>query len=230
MNKTKIEYCDYTWNPITGCLRGCEYCYARKLARGRLRNLYLSNPEVAPGCDANDPFAPRYWEERLPQPRTVSRPSKIFAIDMGELFGPWLPKYWTRSVLGEIAYLKRHTFLLLTKQPYVAAGYELPHNVWVGVSIEDSGDECIMRLANFSHVRARVRFISYEPLLGPIAFIPHWADWIIIGAMTGRGAIKPDPIWVEDLIGMADEVGLPVFLKDNLGWPEVRREWPSEER
>ena len=104
MQKTQIEWVKnpdgtqgYTWNPITGCLNGCEYCYARKLANGRLRARYLANPDVAPGCDPADPFAPRYWPNRRYEPLLRATPSGIFAVDMGDLFGPWLPARWTKT-------------------------------------------------------------------------------------------------------------------------------------
>jgi len=232
MNKVSesIGWADYTSNPVTGCTRGCSYCYARRLARGRLRKLYLSNPNVAPGCDPNDPFSPRFWFDRLDQPLQQRKASKIFMVDMGDLWDPHVPYWWIDDVLAIAAMCPQHTFQFLTKQPGRASRFKFPPNAWVGVTIEGNLDECLERSARFSWVDANVRFISYEPLLGPIAFIPGWADWIIVGAMTGRGAIEPDPAWVEDLIGLADEAGIPVFLKDNLGWPEVRREWPSEER
>jgi protein gp37 len=76
-------------------------------------------------------------------------------------------------------------------------------------------------------VEAPVRFVSFEPLTGPTINIPGWADWIIIGAMTGPGAIKPKPQWVQGLMDEADKNSVPVFLKDNLHWPEVRQEWPK---
>lgn len=230
MNKTSIEYCDYTSNPVTGCTKGCSYCYARRLARGRLKKLYLSNPNVAPGCDPNDPFSPRLWPDRLREPLKQHKASKIFMVDMGDLWDPHIPDFWIDGVLAIADLCQWHTFQFLTKQSGRAARFKFPSNAWVGITIEDNRDECLERSARFSWADARVRFISYEPLLGPIASIPGWADWIIIGAMTGRGAIKPDPVWVEDLIGMADEVGMPVFLKDNLDWlPRwlLRQEFPK---
>ena len=95
------------------------------------------------------------------------------------------------------------------------------------MTLTDSSQEGQRRTACLRHVQAAVRFISYEPLLGPINYIPGWVERIIIGAMTGLDAVKPQREWVAALINAADAASIPVFLKDNLGWPEVRREWPN---
>ena len=229
MNKTKIEYADYSSNPVTGCTKGCSYCYARRLANGRMKTLYLSNPNVAPGCDPNDPFSPRFWPERVIQPFKVKKPAKIFHVDMGDLFDSHIPDAWLGAclVLGYLAHW--HTFIYLTKQIQRAAKFTFPPNAWVGITVDGYSTENWQRQARMAQLTATVRFISYEPLLSPIPNIPTWADWIIIGAMTGPGAIKPDPAWVEDLIGTADEMEIPVFLKDNLGWPVKRQEFPRRD-
>ncbi len=226
MNRTKIEWTDYTYNPITGCTKRCAYCYAHRLARGRLRKLYLANSDVAPGCDPNDPFSPRFWRGRLDDPCTKRKPSKIFTCSMGELFDPRVPDEWIEAVLAVASLHERHTFQFLTKQPRRAADFEFAPNVWVGLTIDYDGTETWANQTNMQFVEAAVRFVSYEPLLSPIKYIPSWADWIIIGAMTGPHALQPKPEWVQALIGIADAVGIPVFLKDNLEWPEPRQEWP----
>lgn len=226
MNRTKIEWTDYTYNPITGCTKRCAYCYADRLAQSRLRKLYLANSDVAPGCDPSDPFSPRFWRGRLDDPCTKRKPSKIFTCSMGELFDPRVPDEWIEAVLAAASFHERHTFQFLTKQPRIAATFDFPPNAWVGVTIEDGSNECEERHRAMQSVKAPIRFISYEPLTGKPASFPGWADWVIIGAMTGTHALQPKPEWVQALIGIADAVGIPVFLKDNLEWPEPRQEWP----
>ena len=137
----------YTWNPITGCLNGCPYCYARRLANGRLRQRYLANKNIAPISGTyyerhygevsqnvaskamDDPFYPRFWPERLSSPYSVMRPNKrgfvyyeqkpkgIFVCDMGELFGDWVPGHWQAQIFQTISDNTQHRFYLLTKQP-----------------------------------------------------------------------------------------------------------------
>jgi len=227
MNKTKIEYADYSWNPLSGCTKGCSYCYARQLAQGRLKNLYLANPNVAPGCDPSDPFSPRVWPYRYIEPIFAEKPCRIFTCDMGDLFDPHIPNNWIETVLNIVRLCPRHTFLFLTKRPDLARSYKFPPNCWAGVTIEDASTTSRQRLSDFFNVHARVRYISYEPLLGPVQRVPDWIDWIIVGAMTGPKAVKPNPKWVQTLIDCADASGIPIFLKDNLNWAERRTEWPK---
>ena len=229
MNRTKIEWTDFTWNVITGCTKRCNYCYAHRLAQGRLRKLYLSNSNVAPGCNPDDPFSPRFWPDRLDEPFRVKTPSKIFVSSMGELFDPLVPWSWTEEVLATAGEAHWHTPQFLTKQPSRAAKFTFPTNAWVGVTVEDEGVIPQVRLARLANVKAPVRFVSFEPLMGPVIHIPSWVNWVIIGAMTGPGAIKPKPEWVQALIDTADAIGIPVFLKDNLNWPDPRQEWPRGE-
>ena len=227
MNKTKIEWTDFTWSPVTGCTKRCSYCYAHRLAKGRLCKLYLSNAHVAPSCDPDDPFSPRFWRDRLEEPSILRQSARIFVCSMGELFDPRIPDDWIKAVLAVASIHERHTFQFLTKQPYRAAQFEFPPNAWVGTTITDSHPSSLARSANLNRVQSPVRFISYEPLLSHIPSVPHWLDWLIIGAMTGTGAIKPEKWWIQSLIDLADGKDIPVFLKDNLNWPEPRREWPK---
>lgn len=227
MNRTSIEWTDFTWNPVTGCTRGCTYCYARRLAHGRLRHRYLANSEVAPGCDPANPFSPRFWRQRLQEPGARLTPSKIFTVDMGDLWDPHVPAHWIDAVMAVVYIHKQHTFQFLTKCPARAAVWTFPPNAWVGVTIDSVQNRYWDRLHGLSLVKAPVRFISYEPLLSPFKRIPNYVDWIVVGAMTGPNAVKPKGYWIQRLLNAADEKGIPVFLKDNLNWPTVRREWPK---
>jgi protein gp37 len=249
MNKTNIEWVKnpdgsqgYTWNPITGCLNhtpeglclgGLFPCYAYKLANGRLRERYWANTQVA--CEPikppwpsaiNNPFYPRFWESRLKDLPNIalrvpwSKERGIFVCDMGELFGDWIPEKWQQEIFDRIKCYSEHRFYLLTKQPQNLAKWSpFPENCWVGVTVCNNG-AMTLALENLANIQAKVRFISFEPLLGYIGMKDHMSikgivDWVIIGAQTKP--YKPPKIeWVEEIVNAADQAGIPVFLKDNL--------------
>lgn len=259
MNKTKIEWVKnpdgtqgFTWNPITGCLNGCEYCYARRLANTRLKDVYLANRNIAPLLPLNQggelygyekPFYPRFWEDNYRKGAyelSVSTKARgVFVCSMSDLFGIGVPEEWTWKVLYEIAHSShRNRYYLLTKQPQNLAKFSpFPDNCWVGATVTDQDmfDESMLHLTS---IRARKKYISFEPLLDPI--IPgtwispdgelHYRDsmpgdawndwflhidWIIIGSQTKP--YKPPKIeWVDEIVKAADQAGIPVFLKNNL--------------
>lgn len=261
MNRTKIEWVKnpdgspgWTWNPITGCLgpngtpdnpQRCPYCYAYRLARGRLKKLYLSNlgdvsadpnqdfENVIPGGDPNDPFTPRDWSDRHIQPYVLKKPSKIFVCSMAELFSDFIPDDWINNVLDICWELPEHTFQILTKNPRKAAQFDFPNNVWLGVTVTSPLEW--FRVCSLLCSNAKLKFISFEPLLEDAFDPPELAtfsgfpyiDWVIIGAQT-QPYRCPKPEWVFRIIDRARKQGIPVFLKDNLHWPERIQEFPSK--
>ncbi len=187
----------WTWNPITGCLNGCEYCYARKLAYGWLKPLYLANRNVAPlagdwwlhkfpdgeiDSRYDSPFYPRFWEERLSELDARNRfihdikqaPKQrgIFVCDMGDLFGIGIPEMWTTAVLNTIDLNDGYDrFYLLTKHPEYAVKFSpFPENCWVGVTVTRD-IYCTAALYHLQGVEATVKFLSLEPLLMEIPTI-----------------------------------------------------------
>lgn len=216
MNKTKIEWVrnpdgsqGFTWNPITGCLNGCPYCYARRLANGRLRDRYLANKLVAtarhpypPFSDQlEDPFAPRFWPGRLEELHNRNRglfhsaymPEErgIFVCDMSDLFGNGIPEDWINEVLHAIEMNKLYDrFYLLTKQPQNLIRWSpFPDNCWMGVSVTNK-----LMLSRATDglmvVKANIKYISFEPLLEDCSFYPErlkyvGVNWLIIGSLTG---------------------------------------------
>ena len=182
MNKTSIEWVKnpdgtqgYTWNPITGCLNGCPYCYARKLANGWLKPLYLANENTvmkfsdgyAPmRLKVTDPFYPRLWPKRLEEQLGVY-PRGIFVCDMGELFGDWVPDDWIGQVLHKMTAVnyQQHRFYLLTKQPQNLIKWSpFPENCWVGVTATNQ-QMLDASMPYLLQIEATVRFASFEPLL-----------------------------------------------------------------
>jgi len=215
MNRTRIEWTTFTWNFIVGCLRGCGYCYARRQAK-RFKHRCLR-------CYR---FEPHTHPERLDQPLKVKKPALIFATSMSEPFGPWIPREWLEQILDVARRCPQHVFQLLTKCPEGAKRYRFPENCWIGTSVDDP--DALGRIDILRTVSAPVRFVSFEPLLGRMKGLHlRGVDWAIIGAQTGPRAVEVDPQWVEEIIQDCRAASVPVFVKDNVNWPEQIREWPG---
>jgi len=226
--RNSIGWCDFTWNPVTGCLNDCPYCYARKLANGRLRKRYLAQWNML--NNLNYPFAPRFWPLRLREPYALKKPSRIFVCDMGELFGYWVPKDWIDRILEVAKDNPRHTFQFLTKFPIRLKEFQFPDNCWCGTTVTKDSDW--PRIELLSDVNCSLHFVSFEPLQGFIfgPFSP--IEWVIIGAETGnrKDKIVPKEEWIEFICEQADHSSSPIFMKDNLKpyWHEpLRQEFPS---
>jgi Bacteriophage protein gp37 len=237
----------YTWNPITGCLNhigglckgGGFPCYAYKLAHGRLRGKYLANSILPTHDEPNheehhtDPFYPRFWPDRLEDIKRGyhytdrfgacefgAKAKGIFVCDMSDLFGIGIPKQWTKSILSYIKSDPQDRFYLLTKQPQNLIKFSpFPDNCWVGVTVCTNG-MMTMALQYLSMIQAKVKYISFEPLLGMIGMDDHMSmkgivDWLIIGAQTKP--YKPPKIeWVGEIIQSCRQANIPIFLKNNL--------------
>lgn len=197
MNKTKIEWTDYSWNPITGCKHGCWYCYAKKLFTRFHRS-----------------FKPTFHPERLEEPLYVEKPSKIFVCSVADLFAEWTPVDWTQEVLDVIDDCDWHIFQLLTKNPERIGNYEFPDNVWVGTTITNQSE--IKNIEEIKKVKAKVKFVSFEPILGEINADLKGIDWIIIGKLTGSRKIKLRRQWVDVIVNTTRALDIPIFMKNNL--------------
>ena len=224
MNRTNIEWCDYTWNPITGCTRNCPYCYARRMAH-RLKGRY--------GYPEENPFKPTFHPDRLLEPLKVKKSSKIFTVSMGEMFDKEVPELWRDLVLRIMFEAQQHTFLVLTKRPCrVSFNLEeyIPTNLWVGVSQDGKTTSIEDIHALDENAQVTPNFVSCEPLLGPVD-LPEYSSlqWVIIGAQTGAGAKQPRKEWVQRLASQAIDQGIPIFIKNNVNMSEADRvqEWPE---
>lgn len=215
MTKTKIDWANYSWNPIKGlCPEACWYCYGRAMYHRFKWPAELS------------------WDQGdLEKYGPIPKGSRIFVCSTMELFHPAIPESWRRWIFEDIEKHPDLTFIILTKRPE-RIDRAMPPNVWLGVSVTGAGDWHLVR--ELQKTEATIRFVSLEPLFGPtppIFQLPETFDWLIIGRMTGHGK-KHDPrsASIHYLVDVAKYRGIPVFLKNNLRdiWPgPLIQEYPD---
>ncbi len=222
MNKQgpgKIDWTDESWNIITGCDHGCKYCYARRMAN-RLAGRY-GYPKV-------NPFEVTFHWDRLNQPLKWKKPKKIFVCSMGEMWGEWVCPARISDVLKICWKSQHHIFQFLSKNPTRYNDFKCVPNGWYGTTIDGlpftHGN--LEKLVH-STTGAKVRFISFEPLLSEVHPNLYDIDWIIIGADSTRGAKKPPKEWADILIDYARGTDTAVWVKDNYGYNEIIKEWPK---
>lgn len=207
---SKIEWTDATWNPILGCQKvspGCKHCYAEALSE-RFRGV--------PGHPFERGFDFRLVPGKLADPLKWSKPRRIFTCSMSDLFHENVPLEYLLRVFKVMQEADWHTFQILTKRSerLVALRHKLPWsgNVWIGVSVENA--DYLHRVRHLASVRARIRFLSLEPLLGPIDELElHGIDWVIVGGESGPRARPMDPEWACTIRDKCREAGVPFFLK-----------------
>lgn len=209
-NKTtdSIEWAKWSWNPVTGCKYGCSYCYAKDIA-----NRFFE-----------EKFEPTYHPERLSAPANTKPTggpggNGVFVCSMADLFGDWIPNEWIFSVIEQIEKNPQWNFILLTKNPERLKTFEFPDNAWVGTTI-DSQARAESAQKHMPDVRAKIRFISCEPLLEPVKFDDlSWCHWVIIGGRSRNSAgaeSQPEWSWVNDLTRSSYDAGCKVYWKPNL--------------
>lgn len=215
---SSIEWTQMTWNPVTGCSKvseGCRHCYAERMAK-RLRA--MGNARYANG------FRVTLHDDLVDLPRQMRSPRLIFVNSMSDLFHERVPAAFIRRVFDTMAACPQHTFQVLTKRSdrlrELADGLDWAPNVWMGVSIEDS--RVLRRLDDLRATPAQVRFLSCEPLLGPLSDMQlDGISWVIVGGESGPGARPMEQAWVEAIQRQCDEAGVPFFFKQ---WGGVRKD------
>lgn len=222
MNKTKIEWCDDTWNPVTGCLHKCEYCYARRIANrfggasethcnetvgeecqwateatGEIHDLQEPVFDVDYGKNAPYPFYfdPTFHRYRLEEPARKTRPRTIFVCSMADLFGEWVPDEWIQEVFKACQKAPQHRYLFLTKSPYRYAQLLMVGKLIGGEHIWLGTTLTGKGKLPFNAMDSKQNFISMEPLLEPVSdkFPYTNVQWVIIGAETGNRKDKVMP-------------------------------------
>ena len=135
-------------------------------------------------------------------------------MDVGDLFGAWVPDEWINQILDVVRECPHHTFQFLTKNPNCYLQFEFPENSWVGTSI--NSDKDAQRAKIIQEVKAPVRFLSIEPLLGEVSFDFAGLQWIILGTQTGKNPQKPKQQWIDHIIDQTRQLKIPLLMKDNI--------------
>lgn len=210
MNRTKISWCDWTWNPIVGCSpasAGCAHCYAAAISRRF----------GLPWGSAH------FMPERLDQPSKVRKPGRVFVCSMADIGHETVKQEWRKAVYEAMRAAPWHTFIVLTKRPGTWLR-DVPRAAWVGVTAEDQGNYEARWMKLTAHVQGSghaLRFVSVEPMLGPVVLRQGWCDpeWVIAGPETGPKARRCDDAWIDALA-----VQSACFHDKRKDW--TRREFP----
>lgn len=206
----KIDWTDWSTNPISGCLHGCDYCYLKRL-------------EKRFGFD----MTPKFHPDRLNDVSKLKEPAKVFVGSSSDMFGSWVKKKWIEEVNKMFHRYPQHTFQLLTKNPKRYHNSIFPNNCWLGTTI-DTQIRADINLPYMKRDIANIQFISFEPLLEAIKVDLSGIDWIIIGANSNKGAEKPEQKWADDLITEARKHDIAVWVKDNFEYKERIKEFPTK--
>jgi protein gp37 len=207
---SKIEWTESTWNPVTGCSKvspGCANCYAEAMAK-RLKA--MGNPSYFNG------FEVTCHERMLELPLSWNKPRVVFVNSMSDLFHEEIPLEFVQQVFSTMREAEQHTFQVLTKRSErlveLADDIEWPENVWMGVSIENS--DYIYRLDHLREVSAAVKFISFEPLLGPVGDAGlTGVDWVVVGGESGPKSREIKEEWVLDIKAQCEKDAALFFFK-----------------
>ncbi|MCL6562495.1 MAG: phage Gp37/Gp68 family protein [Firmicutes bacterium] len=215
--QSHIEWTDATWNPVTGCTKisqGCKHCYAERMARrlqamGALR--YVNG------------FRVTLHPEVLGLPLRWVKPRRIFVNSMSDVFHPDVPEPFVEEIFSVMVRTPQHTYQILTKRPErlarMADRLPFPPNVWVGTSVESQ--DVLQRIDWLRMVPAHVRFLSCEPLLGPLPNLPlEGIHWVIVGGESGPRARPMKREWVLDIRDQCLRYEIPFFFKQ---WGGVQR-------
>ena len=245
--KTKVDWCDSTWNPVTGCLHGCEYCYARKIARRfgchltdcKRQNVYVLNTPVRVwenGTMVPYPhdFEPTFHRYLLDEPQRWKKPRTIFVCSMADLFGDWVPDEWIEQVFEACEAAPQHRYIFLTKNPkryvdlYAKGILRVRDHFWYGTTVTKANEPFF-----YSHVPDDNphTFCSVEPIREPLGAMRERPEWVIVGAETGnrKGKIVPQKEWIDEIAAECRRWRVPIFMKESLReimGDDFRQEFP----
>ena len=214
---SSIEWTKSTWNPVTGCTKispGCKHCYAERMA---LRLQAMKQANYSHGFKLTV-----HWQA-LDLPLKWRKPQTIFVNSMSDLFHDEVPLSFIREAFDVMRQASWHRFQVLTKRSErlasLNAELQWPENVWMGVSVENA--RYSFRIQHLRSTGASLKFLSLEPLLGPLRHLDlSGMDWVIVGGESGPMARPMDGVWVTDIRDQCQQAGLPFFFKQ---WGGVRK-------
>jgi len=211
---TQIEWTDVTWNPVTGCTKigpGCDNCYAERFAE-RWRGI--------PDHPYEQGFDLRLWPSRLDQPKSWKKPRMIFVNSMSDLFHKKVDRSYIDRVFDTMESANWHVYQVLTKRSSLMCNYvrkrysdrAVPTNIWLGVSVEDKAHTG--RIEHLRQINSPARFISFEPLLGPVGKVDlSGIAWAIVGGESGPGARPMNEEWAIQLRDACQRADVAFFFK-----------------
>jgi protein gp37 len=213
---TKIEWTEVTWNPVTGCTKvseGCRNCYAEKMAK-RLQAMGVKRYQNG--------FQVTLHPDLIDLPLRWKKPRKIFVNSMSDLFHPGVPDEFILKVFETMNRATQHIFQVLTKRPErvvtLADRLNWTPNIWMGTSVESM--KVVERVDHLRKVPARIRFLSCEPLLGPLELNLEGIHWVIVGGESGPGARPLDGQWVREIRDQCIKENVAFFFKQ---WGGVQK-------
>lgn len=215
--KSNIEWTNMTWNPVTGCTKispGCKHCYAATMAK---RLQAMGSPRYRDG------FKVTLHEDLVDVPKHWKSPRLVFVNSMSDLFHPEVPLEFIQRVFETMRGCPRHQFQVLTKRPErlveLSPHLDWVENIWMGVSVENQA--YAYRSELLSQVPAQIRFLSIEPLIGPVDDLPlDGIHWVIVGGESGPKARPLQPEWVERVFHQCRAAGVAFFFKQ---WGGVQK-------
>ena len=233
-----IEWAGWSWNPVTGCLHDCPYCYARDIAN----RFFTHMPD-------GDRFAPAFYPERSAAPKNTRQPDldaitdpvlrmakrNVFVCSMADLFGKWVPTEWIDAVLKQAWDNPQWNFLFLTKFPIRMAEFEFPPNSWIGTTVDrqyavDRAEKAFRKIRAGGY--EGVAWLSCEPMLEQLTFTSlDMFDWIVMGGASKSvqtPEFRPPFSWINGLYNQAKALDLPVYMKTNFGIEQRVREYPEK--
>jgi protein gp37 len=223
MAESRIEWTEMTWNPVTGCTKisaGCKYCYAEVMAR-RLQAMGIEKYK--------DGFAIRTHEDTLNDPYKWKGAKIVFVNSMSDLFHPQVPLSFIQKVFAVMNETTQHTYQVLTKRAdrllKLHEHLNWTKNIWMGVSVED--ERVIDRIDYLRQTNAKTKFLSCEPLIGPLMNLNlDNINWVIVGGESGRKARPMHELWVWDIRQQCQEQGVAFFFKQ---WGGVNKKKTGRE-